>query len=73
MSATVAPSSSPAPRRAERRRATKETEVEVVLSVDGTGHAEIATGLPFFDHMLSQLAVHGGFVATLLRKSGGHS
>ncbi|MDA8318060.1 MAG: imidazoleglycerol-phosphate dehydratase HisB [Actinomycetota bacterium] len=48
-------------RHAERRRATKETVVEVVLDVDGSGRAEIATGLPFFDHMISQLAAHGGF------------
>ncbi|MDA8317483.1 MAG: imidazoleglycerol-phosphate dehydratase, partial [Actinomycetota bacterium] len=48
-------------RHAERRRATKETVVEVVLDVDGSGRAEVATGLPFFDHMVSQLAAHGGF------------
>ncbi|MGC8472048.1 MAG: imidazoleglycerol-phosphate dehydratase HisB [Acidimicrobiales bacterium] len=48
-------------RHAERRRATKETVVEVVLDVDGSGRAEVATGLPFFDHMISQLAAHGGF------------
>ncbi len=48
-------------RHAERRRATKETAVEVVLDVDGSGRAEVATGLPFFDHMISQLAAHGGF------------
>jgi imidazoleglycerol-phosphate dehydratase len=48
-------------RHAERRRSTKETAVEVVLDVDGSGRAEVSTGLPFFDHMLSQLAAHGGF------------
>jgi imidazoleglycerol-phosphate dehydratase len=48
-------------RHAERRRETKETAVEVVLDLDGSGRADIATGLPFFDHMLSQLAAHGGF------------
>lgn len=35
--------------------------MEVALCVDGPGRADVATGLPFFDHMLSQLAVHGGF------------
>ena len=35
--------------------------MEVVLDVDGSGRAEVATGLPFFDHMVSQLAAHGGF------------
>jgi imidazoleglycerol-phosphate dehydratase len=44
---------------AERRRATKETSVEIRLDLDGSGAAEVATGLPFFDHMLSQLARHG--------------
>ncbi len=51
-----------APRRAaERRRATKETSVEVHLAVDGTGRASASTGLPFFDHMLEQLGRHAGF------------
>ncbi|MGP8060304.1 MAG: imidazoleglycerol-phosphate dehydratase HisB [Acidimicrobiales bacterium] len=49
------------PRRASARRATKETTVEVTLAVDGTGRVEVATGLPFFDHMLEQLGRHGGF------------
>jgi imidazoleglycerol-phosphate dehydratase len=48
------------PRRAERRRATKETEVEVTLELDGAGTGETRTGLPFFDHMLAQLGRHGG-------------
>jgi len=42
-------------------RATKETSIEVVLDVDGTGTTEVSTGLPFFDHMVSQLGRHGGF------------
>ena len=48
------------PRRAERRRSTKETEVTVVVGLDGTGAALTDTGLPFFDHMLAQLGKHGG-------------
>jgi len=48
-------------RRAHVRRATKETTVEVDLVVDGTGSVTVATGLPFFDHMLEQLGRHGGF------------
>jgi imidazoleglycerol-phosphate dehydratase len=51
----------PEQRRAERRRSTKETEVSVVLVIDGTGAATADTGLPFFDHMLAQLGKHGGF------------
>ena len=47
-------------RRASRRRATAETTVEVELALDGTGAVSVDTGLPFFDHMLSQLGRHGG-------------
>jgi imidazoleglycerol-phosphate dehydratase len=48
-------------RRAARvSRATKETSIEVEVDLDGTGAADIATGLPFFDHMLSQLGKHSG-------------
>ncbi len=54
-------SDAPQARQAERRRSTKETAVEVVLCVDGSGRSEVSTGLPFFDHMVSQLAAHGGF------------
>ncbi|HVC14594.1 MAG TPA: imidazoleglycerol-phosphate dehydratase HisB [Acidimicrobiales bacterium] len=57
------------PRRAERRRATKETDVEVVLDVDGSGRADVATGLPFFDHMVAQLAAHGG-IDLVVRAAG---
>jgi imidazoleglycerol-phosphate dehydratase len=39
-------------------RATKETSIEVEIDLDGSGATEIATGLPFFDHMLSQLGKH---------------
>ena len=41
-------------------RSTGETKVLVELDLDGTGRAEIATGIGFFDHMLAQLARHGG-------------
>lgn len=46
-------------------RTTKETTVSVEISLDGSGRAEISTGLPFFDHMLEQLARHGGFDLTV--------
>ncbi|HET9072184.1 MAG TPA: imidazoleglycerol-phosphate dehydratase HisB [Acidimicrobiales bacterium] len=52
---------STAGRRASRSRATKETAVTVELDVDGTGRAEVSTGIPFFDHMLAQLGRHGGW------------
>ena len=45
-------------REAQKERTTKETRIVLALDVDGSGHTEIATGLPFFDHMLSQLGKH---------------
>ncbi|MDI6027470.1 imidazoleglycerol-phosphate dehydratase HisB [Corticibacterium sp. UT-5YL-CI-8] len=45
-------------RKAEVSRATKETEISVSLDVDGTGRADMATGVGFFDHMLDQLSRH---------------
>ncbi len=48
-------------RTAEVHRATKETSIDVVVDVDGTGVTEVTTGLPFFDHMVSQLGRHAGF------------
>jgi imidazoleglycerol-phosphate dehydratase / histidinol-phosphatase len=48
-------------RRADLTRRTRETVVEVAVELDGDGATTIATGLGFFDHMLEQLAKHGGF------------
>ena len=42
-------------------RTTSETDIVIELDLDGTGRNEATTGLPFFDHMLSQLGRHGGF------------
>jgi imidazoleglycerol-phosphate dehydratase len=50
---------SAAPRSADVRRDTKETQIRVRLNLDGTGQAKLATGIGFFDHMLDQLARHG--------------
>jgi len=50
---------------ATRKRETKETTIEVTLDLDGTGTTEVDTGLPFFDHMVSQLGKHGGFDLTV--------
>jgi imidazoleglycerol-phosphate dehydratase len=52
-------------RRGERHRQTKETRVDLVLVVDGSGVATASTGIPFFDHMLEQLGKHGGFDLTV--------
>ncbi len=51
----------PLRRAARTSRATAETSIDVSIDVDGTGATDIATGLPFFDHMLGQLGKHGGF------------
>jgi imidazoleglycerol-phosphate dehydratase len=48
-------------RTAELERETKETHVRVSLTLDGQGQAEISSGIPFFDHMLTLFAVHGFF------------
>jgi imidazoleglycerol-phosphate dehydratase len=52
-------------RTSTRHRSTKETSVEVSIDLDGSGRTEVATGLPFYDHMLDQLGRHGGFDLTV--------
>ncbi len=46
-------------------RTTKETAIQVQLALDGSGRHEIATGVAFFDHMLTQIARHGFFDLTI--------
>ena len=46
-------------------RETKESRVSVALELDGTGVVQVETGVPFFDHMVSQLGKHGGFDLTV--------
>ena len=48
-------------RTAQLKRDTNETQIEVVLSLDGSGKGEIDTGVGFFDHMLQGFARHGLF------------
>ena len=54
------------------KRSTKETEVEVNLNIDGQGKSEIDSGIPFLDHMLSQLSRHGYFDIKLKAKGDIH-
>lgn len=59
-------------RRAEIERTTAETKVSVRLDLDGEGRAEIATGVGMLDHMLNQLARHGGLDLTIAAQGDLH-
>ncbi|MBP3271432.1 MAG: imidazoleglycerol-phosphate dehydratase HisB [Ruminococcus sp.] len=52
-------------RTAEIKRTTKETDITVILNVDGSGKTDIDTGIGFFDHMLTALGVHAGMDLTV--------
>ncbi len=60
------------PRRVAHRRATKETEIAIELNLDGTGAAEISTGISFFDHMLEQISRHGNIDLKITAKGDLH-
>lgn len=55
-------------RTATLRRATKETDIQLRLNLDGRGKSEISTGVRFFDHMLEQIARHGALDLRLAAK-----
>ncbi|HEY0179285.1 MAG TPA: bifunctional histidinol-phosphatase/imidazoleglycerol-phosphate dehydratase HisB [Dokdonella sp.] len=54
-----------APRTARVVRATRETRIEVEVDLDRSERPQVATGIGFFDHMIEQLGVHGGFALAL--------
>lgn len=55
-------------RTVKKKRVTKETDIELSLTIDGTGNAEVDTGIGFFDHMLISFAKHGLFDLTVKAK-----
>ena len=57
-----------APRQASLHRATKETDIRVEWTIDGSGQGKIDTGIRFLDHMLELLAKHGFFDLTVQAK-----
>ena len=63
---------STAPRVGEVSRETKETRIRVRLDLDGTGAAEVKTGVGFFDHMLDGFARHGAFNLTVACEGDTH-
>jgi imidazoleglycerol-phosphate dehydratase len=56
------------PRTASKSRKTKETDIQVNLNLDGNGQCNVGTGIPFFDHMLAQIARHGHFDLEVIAK-----
>jgi len=55
-------------RTAEVQRDTKETQIFVAVNLDGSGRSELASGIPFLDHMLDQIARHGATDLTIRAK-----
>jgi len=60
------------PRSATVERNTKETQISVAINLDGSGKADLQTGVPFLDHMLDQLARHGMMDVTVHAKGDLH-
>jgi imidazoleglycerol-phosphate dehydratase len=59
-------------RQADVTRNTSETQIQIALNLDGTGKAELASGVPFLDHMLDQIARHGMIDLKVIAKGDTH-
>ena len=59
-------------RQADVTRNTSETQIQIVINLDGTGKAELASGVPFLDHMLDQIARHGMIDLKVIAKGDTH-
>jgi imidazoleglycerol-phosphate dehydratase/histidinol-phosphatase len=57
---------------AENHRATKETDIQIKINLDGKGEAKVSTGLHFFDHMLDQIARHGNIDLEIIAQGDLH-
>jgi imidazoleglycerol-phosphate dehydratase len=59
-------------RQVDVTRNTSETQIQIVINLDGTGKAELASGVPFLDHMLDQIARHGMIDLKVVAKGDTH-
>ena len=59
-------------RQVDVTRNTSETQIQITLNLDGTGKAELASGVPFLDHMLDQIARHGMIDLKVVAKGDTH-
>ena len=59
-------------RQVDITRNTSETQIQIALNLDGTGKAELASGVPFLDHMLDQIARHGMIDLKVIAKGDTH-
>lgn len=59
-------------RKSSRQRSTAETFIELFVDLDGSGRTDVSTGIPFYDHMLSQVGKHGGFDLNIVAKGDIH-
>src|SRR5450631_1107474 len=71
MSTLIKPAANAA-RAARIERLTRETSIVVSVNFDGSGHADVVTGVPFLDHMLDQVARHGMIDLTVTAKGDLH-